>query len=184
MVAETAMGMLTAAGTTLLPFFLFRKMNVAGPPPLGEILMLVSVASTPFAVASAEHGIAMQSRYYSVEQWPAQVAGIASQAAVLGLYYLLDGPSGTGSSSFFSAVNAGEMALLVGSIGIVPVAEMMALNFFKTPRHQVPFGGFGAVRYTPEGGLQVAAPTPQPLFSASRGNALDGVMVPVASGRF
>ena len=184
MVTEAAMGILTAAGSALLPFFLIKQTGAAGPGAIGEVITLLGVVGTPFAVASAEHGIAMQSRYYTVEAWPTQLAGLGTQGAVLGLFYLLGGFPQGGNSSIFQALSTSEIALLVGTVGIVPIAEMIVLNLTKTPRSQVPFGGFGAVRYTPEGGLQVAAPSPQPLFAPARGNALDGMLVPVASGRF
>jgi hypothetical protein len=62
--------------------------------------------------------------------------------------------------------------------------QMAVLNLTKEPRTQVPFGGYGALSFTPEGGLKVAAPLPQPLFSRTGERLVPGVLLPLASGRF
>ncbi|MCI0573807.1 MAG: hypothetical protein L0Y66_23985 [Myxococcaceae bacterium] len=188
MATETAFGALTAAGTALLPYLLATKTQLfdqmaGGAPFIKDLIVLAAVAATPMAVAGTELGIANQSRYYVVEAWPVQLAGLGTQAAVIGLFYLMGGfPRLTGPLAI-GAPN-GELMLLIGTVALVPIAEMAVINLTKTSRSTLPFGGVGAVSFTPEGGLHMSAPVPMPLFAPGDPGTLAGLMVPVASGRF
>lgn len=187
MVSETAFGALTALGTVGLPFALYKfgalDQMSGGNAVIPQILVLLALAGSPLAVSGTQVGIANQSRHYVAEAWPAQLATLGMQAAVVGVFYLAGGFAGPTWQQAFGRPN-GELFLLIGSVALVPAAGTVALNLTKQPRGAVPFGGPGALAYTPEGGLRLGVPAPQPLFAAEAARGLAGVLVPLASGRF
>lgn len=188
MVTEVAFGALSAAGTALLPYLLFQKVGIfgapgAGDPMISDIVTLLAIAGTPLAVSSTQIGIANQSRHFYSEAWPSQLAGLGAQAAVIGVFYLAGGFPRPGLAGL-NRPN-GELALLIGTLGIVPLASMAAINLTKTPRTgAVMYGGLGALTVAPDGSLRVGLPAPMPLMDPAKGGALSGLMLPVASGAF
>ena len=188
MVTEVAFGALSAAGTALLPYLLFQKVGIfgapgAGDPMISDIVTLLAIAGTPLAVSSTQIGIANQSRHFYSEAWPSQLAGLGAQAAVIGVFYLAGGFPRPGLAGL-NRPN-GELALLVGTLGIVPLASMAAINLTKTPRTgRRCTRGLGALTVAPDGSVRVGLPAPVPLMDPAKGGALSGLMLPVASGAF
>ncbi len=188
MISESLFGMLTAAGTSLLTYFLLLRPGgalwggggLSGGGGTGTelvtIMTLVIFGATPLAVAQTQLGLANGSRYYEAELWPPALAGLLTQAAVLGIFAAVGGfASETGYES-------AAPGLLVGTIAVVPLAQMAALNFFKHPKGQA--GIFGGLEYTPEGGLQAGIPRVTPLVGQTRHGLAVGLNVPVLSGQF
>lgn len=172
-ITEFLFGALTAAPIVLLPYVLFIGPTVRATRQLDQltqILFLVIFASVPIAIAQTEIGIANGSKYYEVEGWPAYLSGLVTQAAVIGLYYLI-GP----------AVPIAETVLLVGSILAVPAVETAALNLTKTPRG---YGGFGMVNHAPGRGWSFSKPQFVPIFSRTVDGLRVGVSVPLFGGAF
>lgn len=190
MVSEAAFGALSAAGTALVPYLLFQKIGIFGSPGAGDptitnVITLLAIAGTPLAVSSTQVGIANQSRHFYSEAWPSQLAGLGAQAAVIGVFYLAGGFPIPGLAGL-NRPN-GELALLVGTLGIVPLASMAAINLTKTPRTSATMmygAGPGALKVAPDGGMFVGLPAPVPLMDPAKGGALSGLLLPVASGAF
>jgi len=182
MITETAFGALTAATTSLLGYYLLLKPlrdNASFDSTVTNVLFVVVFAAVPMAVSQTELSLANGSRYYYSDAWPSMLAGLLSEAAVVGLYYWLRP----------SMPDGGEALLLAGTIGFVPIAEMVMINLTKTPRYKLPMGGGGwnyrgAFNFSPGEGLQAGLPTPAPLIAnTSRGLTL-GIGIPVLAGRF
>ncbi|HZA12985.1 MAG TPA: hypothetical protein VE618_00755 [Myxococcaceae bacterium] len=185
MISEAAFGMLTSAGASLLTYYLFLKnLQGGGGLSLGgdaqtvaDVLLMVVFSGVPLAVAQTELGIANSSHYYSSELWPAALAGLGAQAAVLGLYFLVRDSLG----------DRGEAVLLIGTCAAVPLVQMAAINLTKTPRWQLPGGGpRGRSVFTlGEGGrLQLGLPLPSPvILRGPRGPAI-GAQLSLLEGRF
>lgn len=176
MVTEVAFGALTAAGTALIPYYLLLKpltltIGTGANSSVTDLIFILLFSAVPLAVSQTELSLAAGSRYFEVESWPPALFGLLAQGAVLGLYYLL-GAGATGSA---------ELALLVGTLGFVPIAEMMAINLMKTPR-QGPPPLRAVLSFSPEGGLAVSAPVPAPIFSHE--GTVSGLALPLAAGRF
>jgi len=180
MVSESLFGMLTSAGTALIPYYLLLKplgasVSGGGDTTLVNLIFILTFSAVPLAVSQTEVSLANGSRYYVSEGWPAALGGLVAQAAVVGAYYWL-GP-GLG--------DRGEALLLIGTVAFVPIAEMAAINLFKAPRYRMGLGGVGGgmVSYSPEGGFQPGLPLPQPIFSRTA-QGLAGVGLSLLSGRF
>lgn len=183
MFTESAFGMLTAAGTSLLSYYLLLKpMGSAIGTGTGDagtiynIVFTLSFAAVPMAVSQTQLGLANGSRYYYSESWPSALSGLAAQAAVIGLYYLARPNFRDG----------GEGVLLVGTIVGVPLVEMAVINLTKTPRWKMPGPSMGSLVKLEDDGTVLAGipvPMPMPVFDSSGGPSL-GMGFSLASGRF
>lgn len=184
MISQTAFGALSAAGTALIPYLLFQKANALGTsdPMIANMVTLLAIAGTPLAVSSTQVGIANQSRFYFSDAWPSQLAGLGAQALVIGAFYLAGGFPVQGLAGF-NRPN-GELILLIGTLGVVPLASMAAINLTKMPRSVGYGGGYGALRVSPDGTVHAALPAPVPLMDATSPGRFAGVLVPLASGAF
>ncbi|MGA9525495.1 MAG: hypothetical protein WBV82_28810 [Myxococcaceae bacterium] len=179
MASETAFGMLTAAGSSLLTYFLLVKplqaqASTPGDRQLADIMFLIGFGAVPLAVSQTQVGIANESRFYSSEGWPAALSGLGAQAAVVGLYYLVRQGN----------ADHGEPVLLIGTIVGVPLVEMAVINLTKKPRRkQRPT--LGAVLTLEEGqGLQAGLPLPTPAWLPGAEGPLLGLQLPLLQGRF
>ena len=194
MVSESLFGMLTAAGILILPFFLLGFSNgglLSGDPVIGTVIAALLFGSAPLAIAQTQMSIANGSRNYVSEMWPAALAGLAAQAAVLGLTYLAGGgaivrnsttcPVGTptGGSSVPSGCG-NDVVLLVGSIVAVPLIQMVVLNLTKQPR----FKSAMASRDPKTGALSLGIPTPTPLIGPTSAGFSVGANVSLIDWRF
>lgn len=180
MVSEALFGALTAGAITLIPYFLMFANGSAFGEPVGSILFVVIFAAAPVAVAQTQSGVANGSQYYRTESWIPSLVGLAGEAAVLGIFYATGWlPTGQASGG---VPNGGSVAwLMIGSIAIVPLLQMVAINLFKQPRAQA-FATIG----DPRNGLGVAfaPPVASPIFGpTSQGTSL-GVQLSFLRGSF
>src|SRR5581483_3168058 len=102
-----------------------------GNETIGYVIYLVVFAAVPLSTAQTEVALANGSRYYYSETWPAALIGLAAEAAVVGLAYLTagEGPDPDTGAGIVRR-NANELVLLIGTIGIVPLLQMAAINLF------------------------------------------------------
>lgn len=190
MISEGLFGMLTAAGVSLLPYFLLLKDFVETGQggvfgnnfTVGAVIYVILFAAIPLSTAQTEVSIANGSRWYYSETWPAALIGLGTEGAVLGLAYLARGPQ----TSSPGAV-ANPWVLLVGTIGVMPLVQMAMINLFKTPR----FGKPGAapatalLNYREGHGMTISVPQLSPVFSSDRGaGGLTGAQLSLISGRW
>ena len=185
MITESAFGILAAAGSSILMhFFMIRPLSTQlsqAQPGLGDVLLILTYASVPLAVAQSEVGLANGSRYYYSETWPALLAGLGVEAAVLGLFYLNDGVNGFNSGL---GISAGEILLLVGTSVALPLGEMAVINLTKQPRWKSG-GAFGSLlRYDEGRGLQAGLPMPLPMPVKTASGVDLGIGMNLAMGRF
>lgn len=184
MVTETLFGALTAAGITVLPYFLLFNNGTLGEP-VGSIIFSLIFGAAPLAVAQTQISLANGSRFYTAEMWIPALTGLVAQAGVLGLFALSAGggfwlPTGLVSGGVGGG-GGSVVWLMIGTIGLVPILQMVAINLFKTPRPGV-FGVIG----DPDKRLGIAfnPPTAAPILGpTARGNAL-GVQLSLLHGRF
>lgn len=183
MVSESLFGMLTAAGITVLPYFLlfnsgiFEQGNV-----IGTVLLCVIFGATPLAVAQTEVSLANGSRHYQSDTWPAALTGLVGMGGVLGIYAALGGFA-PATASTGGAPNGDPVAqvvwLMVGAIGIVPLLEMAAINLFKQPRP-----GFNFAFGDPVKGHGIAFNPPSIAPIVSTSNNVAGAQLSLFSGRW
>jgi hypothetical protein len=190
MVTETLFGALTAAAISLLPYFLILAPTTTCQPTLTvtycstfyidptvqTVLTIVIFGSVPLAVAETELGIANGSRYYVSEAWPAMLAGLGMEGAVLGLTYWVNTSNGS----------AAEWILLAGTVGVVPLFTMTIINLTKQPRYRMLPGPTGALlNFSPDTGMLTSLPMPEPLVRpgvAARGSPFSGMAIPLLRG--
>jgi hypothetical protein len=189
MVTETLFGALTAAGISLLPYFLIlQPTSTCNAPPgyscstvyidptVQTVLTIVIFGAVPLAVAETELGIANGSRYYVSETWPAMLTGLGMEGAVIGISYWVNQ----------SNPSAAEWILLAGTVGVVPIVTMTVINLTKQPRFRMTVGPTGALfNYSPESGFLASLPMPEPLVRpgvAARGSAFSGVGISLIRG--
>ncbi len=170
MVSESLFGMLTAAGVTLIPYFLlFNGSNggaALGDPTVTSVVFLVIFAAVPLATAQTEVSLANGSRYYYSETWPAALTGLAGEAAVLGLYYLTGWlPQGGSVSGGVPQQGGSALLLMIGSIAVVPLLQMAVVNFFKSAR-VARWGGL--LNYDTKDGLALGVPAAAPVVGDTR----------------
>lgn len=185
MVSESLFGMLSAAGITVLPYFLLfgtGALNFGGDDPrlIPSILLGVIFGATPLAVAQTQIGIANGSRYYQSEMWIPALTGLAGMGGVLAIYFALGGlPQGYASGATPDDATGRTVFLFVGAIGIVPVLQMVAINLFKQPKPGMTFA-LG----DPAKGVGVAfnPPSLSPIINAS--NNVAGAQLSLLSGRW
>lgn len=194
MVSESLFGMLTAAGILVLPFFLLGFSSgglLSGDPVIGTVIAALLFGSAPLAIAQTQVSIANGSRAYVSEMWPAALAGLAAQAAVLGLTYLTGGgaivrnsttcPVGTPTTGPVIPSGCGnDLLLLVGSIVAVPLVQMIVLNLTKQPRFRTAL----ASRDPKSGALSFGIPTPTPLVGPTASGFSVGANVSLIDWRF
>ncbi|MBM4779950.1 MAG: hypothetical protein GQE15_19770 [Archangiaceae bacterium] len=192
MVSESLFGMLTAAGILVLPFFLLINGGLfSGDPVVGTVITALLFGSAPLAIAQTQVSIANGSRNYYSEMWPAALAGLAAQAAVLGLTYLTGGgaivrntitcPAGTPTTGSSVPTGCGnDVVLLVGAIVAVPLIQMAVLNLTKQPR----FKSAIASRDPKSGALSIGLPTPTPLIGPTSSGFSVGASVSLIDWRF
>lgn len=174
MVTESLFGILTAAPSVLLPYYLFLKPMLGAPSAAGAdntvttLLFVMVFASVPMGVAQTELNIANTSRYYVTESWVASLSALGAQAGVIGLYYLLHNSSPSAPA---------EAVLLGGSVIGVPLLTMAAINLGKSPRLVGRGGGAGALlSHDPDRGWALGLPTLLPTAG--------GAHLPLMGGRF
>ncbi|MEN9799198.1 MAG: hypothetical protein RL653_2894 [Pseudomonadota bacterium] len=174
MVTESLFGILTAAPSVLLPYYLFLKPMLGQPPGVGmdttvaTVVFVMVFASVPMGVAQTELNIANTSRHYVTESWVASLSALGAQAGVIGLYYLLHNSSPTAPA---------EAVLLGGSVIGVPLLTMAAINLGKAPRLGGRAGGAGALlSHDPDRGWALGLPTLLPTAG--------GAHLPLMGGRF
>jgi hypothetical protein len=181
MVSEGLFGALTAGGITVLPYFLlFANGTLTADPTVSSIIFILIFSATPLAVAQTEVSLANGSRYYQSETWIAALTGLVAQAGVLGIFYATGWlPTGQASGG---VPNGGSVAwLMIGSIGLVPLIQMAAINLFKQPRVQA-FATIG----DPRNGLGVAfaPPVAAPILGPTSLGPSLGVQLSFLRGNF
>ncbi len=176
MVTESLFGMLTAAGTGLLGYYLLvRPLGQSGAvdPAVANLVFVLTFASVPMAVAQTQLNLANGSRYYVSDSWPAYLSSLGAQAAVVGAFYALGGVNG----------EYGERVLLLGTVVGVPLVTMAVINATKQPkRGSLRVGSI--IGYAPADGFVFSAPALAPAPVQTAGGFALGVQVPLAAGRF
>lgn len=184
MVSESLFGMLTAAGVSLLPYFLLEASGLLTDNTIGSILLVSIFGAVPLATAQTQISIANGSRYYFSETWPGALSGLAAQAAVLGLFYATGWlPKGTAAGGGTGGPNSGAPTasgsiplLLIGSGLIVPLIQMAVINLTKTPKFRTPLD--------PKAPVKMSPPTASPIvMQTSRGTSL-GFALNLLNGSF
>ncbi|MBX7099448.1 MAG: hypothetical protein K1X89_17165, partial [Myxococcaceae bacterium] len=177
MISETLFGMLTSAGVTLIPYFLlFRTGQTLGDPTISSVIFILVFSAVPLAVSQTQTSLANGSRYYSTETWPAALTGLAAQAAVLGLYYATGWLPQSSTSGGVPTRSGSEALLLIGSVAIVPLAEMAIINLTKSPK----VGRYGALMgYRPREGFGLGVPTVSPTVADTKVGRVVGLNVPI-----
>ncbi len=181
MVSEALFGALTAAGVTVLPYFLLFNGNAGIGEPLSSILFCAIFGAAPLAVAQTQVSLANGSRHYQTELWIPALVGLAGQAGVLGIFFAtgwLPKPQASGGTP----VSGSVAWLMIGAIGLVPLMQMAAINLFKQPKAGQQFGVFG----DPVKGIGVAfaPPTAGPILAPSASGTTMGVQVSFLRGIF
>lgn len=195
MISEGLFGALTAAGVSLLPYFLLFREFLAGDNPgifgdrtVSTVLYLILFAAIPLSTAQTEVSIANGSRWYYSDTWPAALVGLGTEAAVLGLAYLTKPNERQEGLTVVQTPNsiANPWVLLIGTIGVLPLAQMAIINLLKTPRFGKPgSAGFALLNVREQGGVTVGVPNMAPVFSADRGSGgMTGVQFSILSGRW
>ncbi|MFZ5444574.1 MAG: hypothetical protein ACOZQL_31565 [Myxococcota bacterium] len=176
MVSEGLFGALTMAGVTILPYFLLFSSNSL-PEPVGSVLFVVIFAAAPLASAQTQLGIANGSRYYNVDSWIPMLTGLAGMAGVLGVFYATGWlPTAQASGG---VPNGGSVAwLMIGSIGVVPLLQMAAINLFKQPKPGMQFAIGDPVKRQ---GIAFAPPSLAPVVNTSTG-AITGAQLSLFRG--
>ena len=185
MLSESLFGMLTSAGITLIPYFLLlRPMVVSqggsliGDNTVSTVIFILIFAAVPLAISQTQISLANGSRYYFSESWPAALAGLAAEAAVLGLFFAIPGsPTTVQSPPMFGK---SEGLLLVGSIVFVPLVQMAVINFFKSPR----IGRVAAITREKDGKFAFGMPTIAPLVGQTRVGLAVGAQAQFINIRF
>jgi hypothetical protein len=182
MVTESLFGMLTAAGTALLPYFLILSPDQAGNIGLtGEvedILLLAIFTAVPLAMSQTELGIAAGSHYYETEGWIAMLGALALEGGTLGIYFA----TRPQYPSIRTSHDPAEIFLLVSTVGVVPIADMVLINVFKKPRGSSYFSGL--VRRSASGAWATSIPLPSPYVAETTRGISAGVQLPLLSGTF
>jgi hypothetical protein len=182
MVSESLFGALTAAGVTVLPYFLLfggGAGGLFGDETISSVIFVLIFSAAPLAVAQTQVSLANGSRFYQSETWPAALAGLVGMAGVMGIYaatgWLPNGTTVGGVPSGGSAV-----WLFVGSIGIVPLLQMAVINIFKTPRFGTMLTVGDPVKRQ---GVAFAPPSIAPVLNPSSGG-LAGAQLSLFRGIF
>lgn len=184
MVSESLFGALTAAGVTVLPYFLlFGNGALTGDPTLSSIIFVLIFSAAPLAVAQTQVSLANGSRHYFSETWPAALTGLVAQAGVLGIFAATAGggfwlptprdPKGVPSAG------GSVVWLMIGSIAIVPILQMVAINLFKQPKYR-PL----AANAKPGEGVSLGLPMPTPVVAQTSAGLSVGASLSFLNGTF
>jgi hypothetical protein len=122
--------------------------------------------------------LANGSRHYQTDMWIPALVGLAGEAGVLGIFYATGWLPTLASGG---VPNGGSVAwLMIGSIGLVPLLQMGAINLFKKPKANFAMIG------NPDKGLGVAfaPPTAAPILAPSASGTQLGFGVSFLRGRF
>ncbi len=182
MLTESLFGSLTAAGITLLPYFLLFQSGVlmGADQTISSVIFILIFSATPLAVSQTQVSLANGSRYYFSESWPAALSGLAAQAAVLGLYYLTGWLPEPRTTLAGVPKTAGSLpVLLIGSIAVVPLIQMAVINVTKQPKFR-PL----AQNAKPGEGVALGLPMATPLFAESKDGIAVGLNVSLLNGTF
>ena len=182
MVSESLFGMLTSAGITVLPYFLlFSTGALERGQVLSTVLLCVIFGAAPLAVAQTEVSLANGSRFWQSETWPAALTGLVGMAGVLGIYAAMGGfaPQLASGGTPTGDPTAQLVWLMVGSIGLVPLLEMAAINLFKQPKPGMTFALGDPVKGV---GVAFNPPSLAPMVNAN--NSLAGAQLSLLSGRW
>ncbi len=179
MISESLFGMLTSAGVSLIPYFLLLRPMVTQNQVLGDatistVVFVLIFSALPLAVSQTQLSLANGSRHYYSESWPAALAGLGAQAAILGLFFAFQrAPSAIVDNGLGGVVfekhntemsGRNEIFLLIGSIGIVPLVQMAVINLTKSPRA----GRLSAVSRDDKGKIALGMPAISPLVAQTR----------------
>ena len=180
MVSESLFGMLTAAGVTVLPYFLLFSNGSFLEEPISSIVFCLIFGAAPLAVAQTQVSLANGSRFYQADTWPAALSGVAGMAGVLGIYYAFGWlPKPFVQGGVQQDRTAGVAWLMIGSIAIVPLLQMAVINLFKQPKPGMNFTIGDPVKRQ---GVTFAPPTLAPIVSSSSG--LAGAQLSLLRGNF
>lgn len=174
MISESLFGMLTSAGVTLLPYFLLlrpmvtQNANILGnDPAIDTTIFVLLFSAVPLAVMQTQVALANGSKYYFSESWPAALAGLGAQAAVLGLFFAVPrNPAACGPGFPCASEMSGrnEILLLVGSVAFVPLVQMAVINLTKSPR----MARMGGLTRDDKGKIALNLPTMAPYVAQTR----------------
>jgi hypothetical protein len=193
MFSEGIFGMLTAAGVTLLPYFLLiRPIEVAAynggsgslgiDPAVGTVIFILLFAAVPLATSQTVVSLANGSRYFQVDSWPAALVGLGVEAVAVALYFLVRSirdPNPAANPG--NGVTANEWILLINTVAVVPLAQVLISNILKKPKVAAAPAG-AALNYSPRTGFRAGIPVPAPITGQLGGVARSGLLFPVFSG--
>jgi hypothetical protein len=183
MVSEGLFGMLTAAGVSLLPYFLLDASGLLSNDTVGSVLAVVIFGAVPLATAQTQISIANGSRFYTSDMWPAALAGLGAQAAVLGLFYAtgwLPSRAGGGVGGV-PAVSGSVPLLLIGTSVVVPLIQMAVINLTKQPKFRLSPSPPSTSRPSM---VEVNPPSISPYLAQTNQGPSLGVALSLFSGRF
>lgn len=185
MVSEALFGSLTAAGVTVLPYFLlFANGTLGGDKTISSVVFCLIFGAAPLAVAQTQVSLANGSRYYQAETWIPALVGLAGMGGVLGIFAASAGgsfwlPTQQASDG---VPNGGSVAwLMIGSIGVVPLLQMAAINLFKQPKPGLRFAIGDPEKKV---GIAFAPPMLAPVVAPSAGGTVLGAQLSLLNGRF
>ncbi|PZR16012.1 MAG: hypothetical protein DI536_06850 [Archangium gephyra] len=176
MISETLFGMLSAAGPTVLPYVLLNASSGGFGGDIMGVLVVAIFGLTPIIVAQTQTGIANGSPYYQIDSWIPLLVGLAAQAGVLTAYYFANSYQGhpsfippplfSGASTGGAPPDQGAVVwLFIGSLGIVPILQMAAINIFKQPKKSL-FAAWG--KPPDKNGFSLGLPTAAPVVSRTQ----------------
>lgn len=190
--SESLFGMLTSSAVALIPYFLLLRPMVVEGATLGNdaaastAVFVLIFAALPMAVSQTQLSIANGSRYYSSDTWPAALAGLGAQAAVLGLFFAIPRAVGSNCGGAASPTPCTEMFgrneifLLVGSIAFVPLVQMAVINLTKSPR----MGRMAAVSRDEKGKVALGLPVVAPIIGQTKAGLSVGVQASLLNVTF
>jgi hypothetical protein len=191
MLSESLFGMLTSAGVSLIPYFLLLRpmvvesgggIAVIGDATVSAVIFTLIFCAVPLAVSQTQISLANGSRYYFSESWPAALAGLAAEGAVLGLFFAIKGPA---TARLTPMQGGNELLLLIGSIGIVPLVQMAVINLTKSLRAPKPL--VASAFLAPDakkGTFSVRMPSVAPLIGQTRVGLAVGMSAQLINVRF
>jgi uncharacterized membrane protein len=181
MVSESLFGMLSAAGVTLLPYFLLFGNGVLGlDPTVSSILFSAIFAAAPLAVAQTQVSLANGSRYYTAEMWPAALSGLAAEAGVLAIFYATGWLPQQQVSGGVASSGGSVAWLMIGSVALVPLVQMAVLNLTKAPKFRLADAG----PEKKELGVALLPPVLTPVLGRTSAGLSVGASLSFLNGQF
>lgn len=175
MISETLFGILSAAGPTVLPYVLLQASSGGFGGDIMGVLLVATFGLMPVVVAQTQSGIANGSAYYRVDTWIPLVVGLLAEAAVLTSFFFANRYQGQPSfippplfplSTGGAPPDQGAVVwLFIGSLGIVPILQMAAINLFKQPKRSL-LANWG--RPPDKNGFSIGLPTAAPVVSRTQ----------------